>query len=124
MVAQAVANIALTFSKSLKGTVSPWDWIAAAASGTAVMISTISAIKSATSGSYADGGIIPGNIQSGDHQIARVNAGELILNKAQQSAIASQLQNGSEGRRNVEFRISGQELVGILRQEQNIRAYR
>jgi hypothetical protein len=35
IVAQAIATVALTFSKSLAGTVTPWDWIAAAAAGTA-----------------------------------------------------------------------------------------
>jgi len=56
IVAQAIATVALTFSKSLAGTVSPWDWIAAAAAGTATMISTISAIHSATG--FANGGVI------------------------------------------------------------------
>ena len=95
IIAQAIANIALTFATSLKGTVTPWDWIAAAISGTATMIGTISAIKSATSGSYADGGIIPGNSFSGDNLTASVNSGELILNRAQQNTIASQLQGGA-----------------------------
>lgn len=124
IVMEAVANVALAFSKSLKGTATPWDFIAGAAAGTATMISTISSIKSATAGSYADGGIIPGNRHSGDMQVANVNAGELILNRAQQGNLASQLSQQTQGRREVEFRISGQELVGILRQESNIRSYR
>lgn len=96
IIAQAVANIALTFSKALAGdTMNTWEWIAAAASGTATMISTITAIKSATSGSYANGGIIPGNSPSGDNLIANVNSGELILNKAQQANLAAQLTNNN-----------------------------
>ena len=95
LIAQAIENIALTFATSLKGTVTPWDWIAAAISGTATMIGTISAIKSATAGSYADGGIIPGNSFSGDNLTASVNSGELILNRSQQNVIASQLQGGA-----------------------------
>ena len=91
----AIANIAGTFAASLKGTFTPWDWIAAAISGTAVMFSTIAAIKSATSGSYASGGIIPGNSYSGDNLTANVNSGELILNRAQQSNIAEQLEGGA-----------------------------
>jgi len=90
-IAQAIATVALTFSKSLAGTVTPWDWIAAAAAGTATMISTISAIKSATAGSYAEGGIIPGNSFTGDRLTANVNSGELILSRAQQDTIATQL---------------------------------
>lgn len=93
-IAQAIATVALTFSKSLSGTVTPWDWIAAAAAGTATMISTINAIKTATAGSYAEGGIVPGNNYS-DGLIAHVSSGELILNKAQQNSIASQLTQGN-----------------------------
>lgn len=95
IIAEAIATVALTFAKSLKGTISPWDWIAGAAAGTATMISTIAAIKSATAGSYAEGGIVPGNSFSGDRLTANVNSGELILNAAQQSVIASRLQNNS-----------------------------
>jgi tetrahydromethanopterin S-methyltransferase subunit D len=63
IVAQAIATVALTFSKSLAGTVTPWDWIAAAAAGTATMISTISAIHSATG--FANGGVVPGFANGG-----------------------------------------------------------
>lgn len=91
IIAEAIANIALSFSQSLKGTVTPWDWIAGAIGGTATMISTISAIKSATAGSYAIGGVIPGSSYSGDNQIAMVNAGETILTRAQTNQLASQL---------------------------------
>ena len=103
IIAQAVANIALTFATSLKGTVTPWDWIAAAISGTATMIGTISAIKSATKGNYANGGKVPGNSFSGDNMrgvlpngdMVGLDSGELILNRAQQNTIASQLQGGA-----------------------------
>jgi chaperonin cofactor prefoldin len=93
IVAQAVANVALSFSKALASEGNIWTWIAAAATGTASMVSTISAIKNATAGSYANGGIIPGNSYSGDNLIANVNAGELILSRAAQNNIASQLQD-------------------------------
>ena len=91
-IAQAIATIALTFAKSLEKTFGPWDWIAAAASGTATMISTISAIHSATG--YAEGGIVKGNQYSGDNiwtGNAWVNSGELILNRAQQGVLADAL---------------------------------
>lgn len=96
-VAQAIATIALTFSKSLEKTFTPWDWIAAAAAGTATMISTISAIHSATG--YAEGGMIKGNSFSGDNLrmpvvgggMIGVNSGELILNRVQQGVLADAL---------------------------------
>lgn len=91
----AIAQVAATFAASLKGTFTPWDWIAAAISGTATMIATIAAIKSATSGSYASGGMVPGTSFSGDNTIIAANAGEVVLNRAQQTNLASQLEAGS-----------------------------
>ena len=61
-----------------------------------MLISTISSIKSATR--HAAGGIIGGNSPSGDNILmattgvpALVNSGELVLNRAQQGNLASQL---------------------------------
>ncbi|MBQ1773058.1 MAG: hypothetical protein IIZ97_02260 [Prevotella sp.] len=99
IVAQAIATVALTFSKSLAGTVGPWDWIAAAAAGTATMVSTIATIKSSTKGGFAEGGIVPGNSFSGDNlRISDygINSGELILSRSQQDSIAAQL-TGDDG---------------------------
>jgi hypothetical protein len=107
----AIAQIAGTFAASLKGTFTPWDWIAAAISGTSTMIATIAAIKSATSGSYASGGIVPGSSYSGDNLTANVNSGELILNRAQQGSIASQLQGEAQQTVMVEGRISGKDIL-------------
>lgn len=61
------------------------------------------------------GGIVPGNSYSGDKMLARVNSGELILNRAQQNNLAGALQRGTNG--NVRFEIEGSRLVGILEQE-------
>jgi hypothetical protein len=94
LIAQAIAQVAATFAASLKGTFTPWDWIAGAAAGTATMISTIAAIKSATAGSYAEGGIVPGRSFTGDNLTANVNSGEVILSVAQANTIASILQGG------------------------------
>ena len=86
IVAQAVANVALGFSKALakEGKIGVWDWIAAAAAGLATMVSVQQAIKQQTQG-YAGGGVITGPYSSGDRMLARVNAGEMILNNRQQS---------------------------------------
>lgn len=103
IVGQAIATIALGFaqatSKSAGGGI--FAWIAAIAGGLGTMISTISAIKSATSG-YEQGGIIKGNSYSGDNiggvvdgsQYVGLNAGELVLTKAMQGNLASQLTDG------------------------------
>lgn len=101
-IAQAIATISLTFAKSLDKTFGPWDWIAAAAAGTATMISTISAIHSATG--YAQGGIVDGRgggfvggtAYSGDNVgNVRLDSGELVLNRAQQSNLESALRENT-----------------------------
>lgn len=115
LVMQAVANVAATFAKSLAGTVTPWDWIAAALAGTATMTSTIAAIKSATSGAYADGGIIPGNIRMGDAIPVMANAGELILNAAQQQNLVSQLEPRHDSSPGTgRSTISGEQIVTVV----------
>lgn len=116
IVAQAVANIALAFSKAdLKEgeTGNIWYWIAATATGLASMITTISSIKAATN--YASGGMIKGNSYSGDNLMAMgpdggligLNAGEIVLNKAQTATLANSLQQQSGGSR----------VVGVLKGE-------
>ena len=99
-IAQAIATIALTYAQSLKGTFTPWDWITGAASGMATMMSVISAIHSATG--YSEGGMIKGNSYSGDLIPANggmigLNAGEVVLNRAQQNTLASELQGSGGG---------------------------
>lgn len=127
IIAEAIANIALTFSKSLAGTVTPWDWIAGAAAGTATMISTISAIKSATAGNYANGGIVPGNNFSGDNMIAHVNSGEMIITRENQQQLFRMLNGGgnyySQSGGEIRVRIENNQLVGTLRNASARAAY-
>lgn len=91
IVMEAIANVAASFAQALSGARDPWTWIAAAVGGTATMISTISAIKSVTAGTYADGGTITGGAYTGDAVPIMANAGELVLNASQQQNLASQL---------------------------------
>ena len=122
IIMQAVANVAASFAKSLLGAVGPWDWIAAAIGGVSTMISTIAAIKSATSGGYANGGVIPGNSFSGDNmrgmlpsgEMVGLDAGELILNRAQQGAIAGQLNSHPMGNMRLSTEISGTNLRIVM----------
>lgn len=97
---QAVANIALGFSKSSIAAAGggPFAWIAATVSGLATMVATISSIKSATKGSFAEGGIVPGVYNGGmDNSYVYASPGEVILNRAQQSNLLSQMDRGSNG---------------------------
>ena len=98
IIMQAVANIALGFATATTQAAAggPFAWIAATVAGIANMISAVTAIKQVTSaGKFADGGMVGGNSYSGDNLTASVNSGELILNRAQQNTIASQLQGGA-----------------------------
>lgn len=116
IIGEAIANVALAFaqasSKESKNGI--WGWIAAVAAGTATMISTIASIRSATAGSYAQGGIIPGNSPTGDLLTANVNSGELILNRAQQDNLAVQLTESSAMGQNLVAEISGEKFLVML----------
>ncbi len=70
----------------------PFGPIEAALAATAGAIQ-IAAIKAQT---FTHGGIVPGNNFSGDNVTARVNSGELILNRSQQKNLLS-LANGRGG---------------------------
>ena len=119
IVAEAIATVALSFSKALSHDTKfgVFGWIAAAAAGTATMISTIAAIKSATSG-FANGGIVPGNYNSGDQLRTSdfgISSGELVLNRAQQGVIAAALQQESySGRSQQSVVIHGEDLIIAL----------
>lgn len=65
---------------------------------------------------FATGGIVEGQYQTGDMNLVAVNGGEMILNKNQQGNLFRLIQNGSIGSQSgdVQFRISGKDLVGTL----------
>ena len=100
----AIANVVSAFAKSLKGTVSPWDYIAGSIAGAAAMTTAVSGItsvlKKARNTGFSEGGIIKGDSYSGDNLYAgngaMVNAGEIVLNRAQTLSLASQLENRSD----------------------------
>jgi hypothetical protein len=69
----------------------------------------------ATIPKFATGGIVGGTSFIGDSVLARVNSGEMILNKSQQANLFGMLNNGSTNGGNVQFVIRGENLVGILK---------
>lgn len=93
-IAQAVASIAMGFATasaaSSKYGVLPW--IAATAAGIATMASTIASIKSITAEYHADGGFVGGGPRGTDTVNTWLTPGELVLNRAQQTNLAAQLQ--------------------------------
>ena len=68
--------------------------------------------------SFATGGIVGGKSFSGDKVLARVNSGEMVLNQQQQANLFKMLNSGdrqtSTGGGEVEFKINGTQLVGVL----------
>ena len=65
-------------------------------------------------GKFANGGIVGGNSKHGDRNLARVNSGEMILNKAQQGTLWGLLNGKGSIGGNVEFKIKGSDLVGTI----------
>lgn len=85
--------------------------LAAIAAGVAAVIAALSAFSG-----YASGGIIGGSSYSGDKQLARVNSGEMILNRGQQATLFNAIKSGNlGGGGQVEFKIRGADLVGTLK---------
>ena len=121
IVAQAIATIAQAYAGALAtdGTTKSniWAFIGAAAASVASMVSTISAIHSATG--YAQGGVVKGNSYSGDNigglvdgsQFVGLNAGEVVLNAAQQSTLANNLQNSGAGKMEIVGVLTGENVV-------------
>ena len=112
-VISAIANIVLGFATASAQATSmgPWGWVAFLAAGMAAVATVISTVHSLTG--YADGGIVGGNSYSGDNVFAgnaMVNSGELILNKAQQSSLAQQLEGGGMQNLRLDGVISGENI--------------
>lgn len=125
LIAQTIATIALSYAQTLASDQTSksniWTFIAAAAGATISMAATIASIHKATG--YANGGIIGGNSYHGDNIIARVNSGEMVLNKGQQASLFRLLDGGglnsSISTGQVQFKIQGKELVGVLNNYNN-----
>ena len=100
--AQTIEGITETFSSA-----PPFTKIAMTATALAGILGMVATAKSAFAGSYANGGVVPGTSYSGDKLWARVNSGEVILNRSQQAALAS-------GGGTVKFVIEGSQLKGVL----------
>lgn len=115
-IAMAIANIAGGMAAMLaapQSTSQSWGWIALAITATATMISTIAAIKSATSG-YAEGGRIVGSSYTGDAVPIMANAGEIVLNASQQQHLAEALQTSTSTPGYALTSISGEQLVTVI----------
>lgn len=117
IIGQTIATIASAYAQTLAKDKSSkeniWAFIAASAAATVSMVTSIAAVKNSTSG-YALGGVIPGNSFSGDNQLARVNAGETILTRAQAGIISDALDRSNSDVGNLQPFVMGQQVfLGI-----------
>lgn len=89
----------------------PFGWLAFVGAGLGTLTSMISALQS-----FNSGGIVEGNSFTGDRMLARVNAGEMILTRPQQSRLFSMLDGDAMGGGvgTVVFDIAGDRLVGVI----------
>lgn len=113
-IAQAVANIALSYSQATaqSAAMGPWGWIAFAAAGLAQMVAVISSIKNATA--MANGGIVSGATYAyvGEYAGASHNP-EVVAPLDRLRGMISDVAGGGIGG-DVRFRIGGRELAGVL----------
>ena len=124
IIAQAIASVAAGAGQAVAAkdtTSSGWAWIGAAAAITASMVAMISQIHSATG--YAQGGIVDGRgggfvggtAYSGDNiGNVRLDSGELVLNRAQQSNLANALQSNPMGRMQLSAVVTGEQIRLVL----------
>lgn len=111
----------------------------------------VAAVISALASCFATGGIVPGASNTGDKVIARVNSGEMILNKSQQanlfkminagytpattiqhvalpqvdlnaSALKAQLKSSNDYMANVNFKLAGRDLIGAIQNTSKLAA--
>lgn len=67
---------------------------------------SLGAIAASAIQGFQDGGIIPGSSNTGDRVLARVNSGEMILNRAQQSELFQLANGGSSSSRPIEVTVN------------------
>ena len=116
LIASAIGQVIVGYSLAVSDAAKKlgwFGWIAASLSGLGIVASTISQLKG-----YNTGGIIEGNSIHGDKVLARVNSGEMVLNKRQQSNLFRMLNNATNNNNvvgnNVVFTIHGADLIGAI----------
>ena len=97
IIAETIANILLGYSQATAqaSSLGPFGWAAFAIAGLAQVASMIAQIHSLSG--YAEGGIVGGDSTHGDTILARLNTGEMVLNKRQQRNLFNVLDNGGVG---------------------------
>ena len=90
-------------------------WAVALSAGASLLAMLLGAMKSVKG--FSDGGIVGGNSFHGDNILARLNSREMVLNPKQQANLFKMLDSGKMNNTSggqVEFKINGTQLVGVL----------
>ena len=112
--AEASADMVAGTAKSFKANAGiPIVGAGLAIAGVAAILAMIAGLPK-----FAKGGIIGGSSYSGDNVLGRFNSGERVLTRPDQAYLTKVLKGGITGSGNVEFRIKGKDLIGIINQEQ------
>ncbi len=130
--ALAVAESITAGYLAVQRTLASGPWPANAIAATAIGIqaaANTAKIVAQQPPAFASGGIVPGNSYVGDRVAARVNSGEMILNRQQQSNLFNQINTGGLGsdaiallseiasvlRRGQIIQIDGKQIVSVVR---------
>ena len=115
VIAQAVANLIMSFSTAAlqASSLGPWGCIAFSLVGLAQVASMVASIKNM--GTFANGGTIGGHSYTGDKLLARVNSGERILPAKKAEELDDALANGVGMGGQVDFIIRADKLYGVLK---------
>ena len=107
----AYATMTAELGAAAAGTMKAHSWIpfVGVAMGIGFVASMVAALMSLPK--FAGGGMVGGTSYSGDTQLASVNSGELILNKAQQNSLANELQSGNTQPLRLSARMSGTDIL-------------
>ena len=119
-IASGIEALGVELPEGFKNVLSGLQGLISIVSGIATVVTAIQTIQTAQAFKFWSGGgvvhaatglIVPGNNYSGDMVPSMINSGELILNRAQQGVIASELQNGNGGGMRVVGEIQGEKIV-------------
>lgn len=110
----AYAEMTAELGAAAAGAMKAHSWIpfVGVAMGIGFVASMVAALMSLPK--FAGGGLVGGTSYSGDTQLASVNSGELILNKAQQNSLANELQSGNTQPLRLSARMSGTDILFII----------
>jgi len=107
----AITEGAMAVMKALSSAPPPFNFVLAGASGAAAAVQIgMIANNPPKMPHFANSGIVPGNKFFGDRNIAAVDSGELILNRAHQDNIAAQLTEGGIVTATIVVLLDGKEL--------------